>query len=249
MRDPNNLHNIFEECDSESIIKIDCIPPYDIQDFDLTDEKEFKKYLESIEKDVRTSFEYRELTRYLRENLNMNECSFYKNVNNLDTFRIKIEIHHEPITLFDIVLIVYNKRCFYHESLEEEMVAKEVMYLHYMMMVGLIPLSETVHELVHNQFLFVPTDKVYGNYKKFVQLYQKFMTPEQQEILDRIEEASMMCHEEYKTLLETNYCYVDATGAYDLPPMSEVINMLKERVNKIRDMKTQNIICPIVLDE
>ena len=83
----------------------------------------------------------------------MNKCSFYENVSNIDSNDIKIEIHHEPISLYDICIIVYNKRNFFHENLSE--LLKEVMLLHYKLLIGLIPLAETVHELVHNKYLFI----------------------------------------------------------------------------------------------
>ena len=55
------------------------------------------------------------MIQYLRNNYAMDECSFIK-VSNKDTFNIKIEIHHYPFTLYDIVLIVYRKRCYYGSS-------------------------------------------------------------------------------------------------------------------------------------
>ena len=79
------------------------------------------------------------MVKFLRENIGMNRCSFYENVNNVDTFKIKIHIHHEPLTLFDITKIVFTKRQYNHENLDEEMTSKEVMLLHFNLLVGLIP--------------------------------------------------------------------------------------------------------------
>ena len=141
-----------------NILVIDDIPSYDIKDYDLFDEKDFNKYLQDIERIIRSSMEYREFINYLREYMDMNKCSFFENVSNINSYKIKIHIHHHPLTLYDIVVIVYNKRSFFEESLEAEMVAKEAMYIHYFMMVGLIPLSETVHDLVHDQLIFIPLD-------------------------------------------------------------------------------------------
>ena len=82
-------------------------------------------------------------------------------------FDIKIEIHHYPFSLRDIVEIVIRKREYYKESLSVQMTAKEVMMLHYKLIIGLIPLSQTVHELAHSSRLFVPSDKVLGRYCKY----------------------------------------------------------------------------------
>lgn len=244
MRDPLNMNTIDTYNDDNYItLSIDQIPKYDLMDWDVLsgDEKEFTKYISSIEKDVRTSFEYRQYINFLRQYLDMNCCSFFSNVNNIDNTKIKIEIHHEPLSLYDICLIVYNKRCYYRESLEEEMVAKEVMYLHYKLLVGLIPLSETVHELVHNQYLFVPTDRVLGHYKQFLDLYHDFILPEQFDILDRIENATN-CYreEEYTNVLMRNYIYLDLSGAYKLPRYEDVLQAMKNRIDYIRNNPNNN---------
>ena len=236
MRDPDALHHFYEYTDDvPDVIKIGTLPPFEQPDYDLNDEKEMKKYLFDIEKTVRNSFEYRyKWLKYLKEYVDMNQCSFYQNVSNVDTSKIRIEIHHEPLSLYDIVVTVFNKRVAFHESLEVEMVAKEVMYHHFAMSVGVIPLAETVHELVHNHYLFIPTTKVYGNYKKFVQEYEPYMPIECIDALKKIEEYTMAYDgEEYKQLLDRKYIYVDVTGAYNLPPLEEVAGLMKNRLKDI----------------
>ena len=236
-RDPENIHSFYEYADSvPNAIKLNDLAPCPIPDYDLNDEKDFKNYLRDIERIVRGSFEYRRMVNYLRDYLDMNKCSFYESVSNADTTKIKIEIHHEPLSLYDIVVIVYNKRVAFHESLEVEHVAKEVMYLHYQMHVGLIPLAETVHELVHNQYLFVPSTKVYGRYKQFVESYKAFIPLEQLDILDRIEQLTYAYEaDEYKQLLAKKFIYVDASGAYNLPKLEDVALMVKSRIREIMD--------------
>ena len=238
MRDPNNMQKIYELEDPPAIIKMDEIPEYNLYDFDLNDETSFKKYIQTIEKTVRTSYEYKALIQYLREYMDMNQCAFYKNVNNTDSTKIKIEIHHEPLSLYDICLIVYNKRSAFNEPLDEEYVAKEVMYLHYNLMIGLIPLAETVHQLVHAQYLFVPTSAVLGRYKEFVDRYEPYMLPEQLEALEHIEEATKVYDgEDAKVLLSKNYIYVDMSGSYNLPKTEDIINLVKDRIKDILDNK------------
>lgn len=241
MRDPQNIITIdYVEKNDINLIKISELPEYDIEDYDLNDEKDLKKYFADIEKTIRNSFEYRKMVAFLREYFNMNKCSFYKNITNIDSTKIKIHIHHDPITLFDMVLIVFNKRKFYREELDIQSVAKEVMYIHYNCWVGLIPLAETVHELVHNMYLFVPTTKVYGAYKNFVEAYKDFFSPEQLDLLERIE-AATETYEESKgmELLEKNYIYTDFSGAYELPSAEYIANLLKCRLEEIRNANKQ----------
>ena len=238
MRDPDGLTKEYELETPPAIIKMNEIPDYDIPDYDLNDEKSFKKYIQNLEKDVRSSYEYKALIKYLREYMDMNQCAFYKNINNIDSTAIHIEIHHEPLSLYDICIIVYNKRLQFNEPLDEEYVAKEVMYLHYNLMVGLIPLAETVHELVHAQYLFVPTTAVLGKYREFVDRYHDFMLPEQLETLEHIEEATKTYDgSDAKTLLSKNFIYMDMTGAYDLPKTEDIVNILKDRIKEITQSK------------
>ena len=236
MRDPNTLVKGYELEAPPAIIEMHDIPDYNLYDYDLNDEKSFKKYMTSIEKIVRGSYEYKALIGYLRQYMDMNQCAFYSNVNNLDTTKVRIEIHHEPLSLYDICLIVYNKRVAYNEPLDEEFVAKEVMFLHYNLMVGLIPLAETVHQLVHAQYLFVPTTAVMGKYREFVNRYEPYMLPEQLEVLEHIEEATKVYDsDDAKTILSTNYIYIDRTGAYQMPRKEDIIGMLKDRIREIMD--------------
>ena len=45
------------------------------------------------------------------------------------------------------------------------------MDLHYKHHVGLVPLSKTNHELVHDGKLFISENQIFGNYKQFVNNY------------------------------------------------------------------------------
>ena len=129
----NNMDNQLNTIDQgqANIIIMDEIPPYDLVDYDLFNAKQFEKYVKDGERIVRSSFEYQEFIQYLRNYMDMNKCTFFKNVTNVNTSKIKIHLHHHPFTLYDIFITVYNKRCANQESVEVEMVAKEVMYIHY----------------------------------------------------------------------------------------------------------------------
>lgn len=212
-------------------IEITNIPQFDIADYNLTDDKEVFKYLTTVERVCRNSRCYKKLIDFLRNYVDMNKCSFYKNINNIDTSSIKIHIHHSPFTLFDIANIIYMKRMAMGESLSVPMVAKEVMYCHYNMWVGLIPLSETVHEMVHNGYLFIPTDAVYGKYKEFVEQYKDYLGPIEN-TLERLEEATKAYDYNKETkVLTMNAIYIDPTGAYELPDMGTIIGLLKDKID------------------
>ena len=193
------------------------IPVMDIEDYDLFDDKEREKYINDLERHVRSSYEYRNMVQYLREYMNMNSCAFIPNVTNEVNRKIKIELHHSPFTLRDICVTILNKRIKNNEILTIESVAYEVMFVHYSLMVGLIPLSETVHQLVHSQYIFIPTDKVYGYYKNFVKTY----------------------NDSYKEVLEKKYITIDMEGNNQFDKLHELQESLKEKLSGLRGESIQ----------
>lgn len=230
MRNPYSLSMVQATSNEPEVIKLTNIPPYDIQDWNLADQKDFKKFLAELEKSVRGSFEYQQYIQYLRNAFNMNSCAFYRNVTNVPNPKIKIHIHHDPITLYDICTIIFRKRQTLGEPIDEESIAKEVMWNHYNGFVGLIPLSETAHELVHANYLFIPCTHVFGEYKEFVNMYKQFFTLDQLDLIKDIEDASTLyTSDRAKHLFQQRFTYVDDSGAYDFPDKQKIIQMLNDR--------------------
>lgn len=219
-------------------IVIDNIPDYDTSDYDLNKPKDEMRFLFSIERICRNSRAYKKLINFLREFIDMNKCSFYKNINNIDTYAIKIHIHHSPLTLFDIVQTVYRKRKATGQPITENLIAKEVMYNHYKMHIGLIPLSETVHELVHSGSLFIPTNVVYGYYKQFIEDYKPYIDQDLLSNLMLAEKATEEYDYEKQTkVLEFKMVYIDPSGAYEFPSFSDISKMLQNKLEKGDDSK------------
>ena len=217
------------------------IPVMDIEDYDLFDDKEREKYINDLERHVRSSYEYRNMVQYLREYMNMNSCAFIPNITNEVNRKIKIELHHSPFTLRDICVTILNKRMKNNEILTIESVAYEVMFVHYSLMVGLIPLSETVHQLVHSQYIFIPTDKVYGYYKNFVKTYNDYIDPELLDKLDELERLTIAgtYNDSYKEVLEKKYITIDMEGNNQFDKLHELQESLKEKLSELRGESIQ----------
>lgn len=229
--------NVVEDNDVDIIRIPDNIPPFQVEDYDFFDEKDLNKYIADLERFVRSSYEYRAMVQYLRNYMNMNYCAFMPAVTNEFTTKIRIEIHHSPFTLRDICVTIYNKRSKNRECLNIESVAYEVLYIHYCLMVGLIPLSETVHELVHSQYIFIPVDKVYGYYKQFVNTYYEYIDPE---LIDRLNELERLTIEgtynsNYKQVLEKKYISVDMGDNSQLEELHNLQIILKDRLNELSE--------------
>ena len=231
MRDPDQLISLPSIIEGrKDVIKLDSVPEYDIENWDLNNEKDFKAYIKVVERSIRTSFEYRNFIGYVREYGNMDHCAILPRVNNDETFKIHIEIHHEPFTLYDIVMAVFRKRMAMREDLSEYMVAKEVMYYHYRGYVGLIPLSETVHELVHNMFIFIPCNIVFGRWNEFRKLYEPYIEMDTLVILDKIEKLSK--NYDLKVVRNILDPYIVELEQPNNPDKGEILEFVKNKLNE-----------------
>lgn len=188
----------------------------------LNTEKDKIKFIKRIENIVRSSMEYRDYIAYLKEYVNMNHCAFFNNVENAQGSKVRIEIHHEPLTLFDIVMTVVNK--FIEESipLNDLYIADEVMELHYMNKVGLIPLSKSLHQIVHHSNdVIIPLTLVYGEYKKFIDEYNDYLDETVISKLERKIDETRTIRADMLNKLTPTFVYVDVDG-YSLPKKVEI---------------------------
>jgi len=150
------------------------------------EDSEYTKFIKNVEKDIRRSDEYSAYLWSLR-NLGMENCAFLGNVNDENA---TIEFHHYPFTLYDIVSTVIEKRLYNKEYTSTFLVASEVLKLHFDNKIGLIPLSKTVHELVHAGEVFINLNQVFGNYQQFVNEYEMFIPLEAKNNYNKVVEAS-----------------------------------------------------------
>lgn len=238
MIDPDNIQIQKNNLSSTITVIAKEIQPCDIQVYCLEDEKEMEKFIRDVESQVRRSFEYKEFIKYLREGFYMDSDAFLEDVSNRESYGIKIELHHYPFSLRDIVEIVIRKRKYYNESMELQMVAKEVMELHYKLMIGLIPLSQTVHELAHSSRLFIPVDKVLGRYNLFVEYYRPFCSTQQLEVLSRIEKYSEELENPVlnTNILEQNHLTYQINDTnYRLPDSDSINVAMLEQMSRIKE--------------
>lgn len=208
---------------SREILNQSYVAPEDMSyTVQLSSMKDKDKFIKRIERVIRSSMEYRDYIAYLKEYVNMNQCAFFNNVENAQGNRVRIEIHHEPLTLYDIVKVVVNKYIQEAIPLNELYIADEVMNLHYTNQVGLIPLSKSVHQIVHNSNdIIIPLHMVYGNYKQFLEEYNDYLSIDETDtfILDKIENKineSREFNKEMANKLTPKYVYVEVEG-YSLP--------------------------------
>lgn len=184
----------------------------------MISDKDKTKFIKTVERVVRGSQEYKDYIKFLKDEIDMTKCTFFSNVSNKDGKKISLEIHHEPFTLYDITTIIIDKHMSEGKTLNYINVAEEVMKVHYQDKVGLLPLSATVHELVHDGKLFIPLQSVYGNFISFLEDYDAYIS---QDIRDVLQCKLDMSRELVDvSILEKKYTYINVEG-FNLPQVLE----------------------------
>ena len=180
--------------------------------YDISDDKSLTKYIKKVERIVRGSIEYRRYIRYLRNEVDLNRCAFFSNIDMAIAKRVQLEFHHHPFTLYDVVDIMIRREVLKNKAdvlrfCNPLKIADSVMKLHFMNMVGLVPLTTTAHQLTHSGSIFIPISMAYGNVKKFIKKYEKYMS---EEIKHKIEVFSDISKKHNNLdILSTNIQYID----------------------------------------
>lgn len=199
--------------------KLKAVEPFD-RSLVLLDTKATLDCIRKVERFVRSSQEYRQYIAYLRKEIDMTMCSFFNKITTKGARKVSIEVHHEPFTLFDITQIVVAKWVQQQKPINILLIAEEVAKIHYQGRVGLIPLSLTVHELVHEGKIFIPLQNVYGNYVDFVKEYSDYIPEETLAVLEaKLGFSKKMTKEDF-SILETKYIYLEVEG-FSFPHMVE----------------------------
>jgi hypothetical protein len=131
------------------------------------------KFIKNVEKIVRTSREYSMYLCTLRTNKQINSCSFFSQ---LDTESVTLEFHHAPFNLYTIVEVIMFDMLSKNQAITTFTVAREVMKAHFENIVGLVPLTRSIHKLVHKGSIKISPEMVYGDWLKFMRKYARGIT-------------------------------------------------------------------------
>lgn len=189
----------------------------------LTTDRDRHKFVNRVERVVRSSLEYRDYIQFLKEHVGLDSCIFFQNISNdgiNKKSRISIEIHHEPFTLYDIVNTVLTK---YQEEglpINDLNIADDVMLLHYENKVGLVPVSKTAHQIIHNSTkLMVPLNMCYGNYSQFIEEYEPYISDDMYEKLEKKIDMTEKLTPESFDAIRKEFTYLDVDGVKDVGKM------------------------------
>lgn len=209
--------------------------------------KEKVRFIKSVEVTVRRSMEYKDYMRFLKRNTDLRRCTVLKGLRTDGGRKYTIEIHHDPFTLFDIVETVINKREALNEPIEPLAIADEVMELHYDGKIGLIHLSITMHQLVHDDKIFIPLQYIYHSYDKFYKEYQPFFNPMVIEKIEAKVDLSLKTDDIISDAVDPLFTYVTIDG-FDFPQVPDewkgILHMESAAISEpdAKPKTTQNVL-------
>jgi hypothetical protein len=196
----------------------------------FTTNKDKVKFIKTCESVIRSSMEYKEYISFLKTHMDMNKCEVLSGIDCEHGKRYTIEIHHAPFNLFEIVDTVISKREAMHEKINPYYVAEEVMKLHYEEKIGLVPLSVTMHKLVHDDKIFIPLQYFYQKYDIFYDEYEEYIS---EVIKNKIQvhiDMSMKCDKIQSDILDPEFTYVNIEG-FNFPEVPNEWATLLQQTN------------------
>lgn len=189
--------------------------------YDLKSNMKLQKFVKTCEAHCRKSQEYREYMDFLKKYMDYKRCAILKGLKIENGKKYTIEIHHTPFTLFDICLAVITKRLDMHEPIHPFYIAEEVMQLHYDGKVGLVPLSITMHQCIHDDQVFLPLQYVYQEYGVFFDEYEPWIDPMTKDKVELYAQMSVQSEGEIlSNVINPTFTYLEIDGI-TLPQIPE----------------------------
>ena len=179
----------------------------------LDNEKQKEKFIKTVERIIRTSSEYSQYIRYLKTTAMLTQCSVLNKLPEEVTKALTIEMHHCPLTLYDLVDIILTRQLKIGEDFTRISIANDVMVAHYMNQVGIVPMTKTMHHMIHENVNLVNKNDIFGNYEAFAETYSTFLTEEHHNKINRVlrtpDEVIMNTRKKYMEVNPDLYIPID----------------------------------------
>lgn len=184
---PKSLPNILYDKTRVNNIIDSPIAPYKLimykdEDY-LSNYDNYVAFVKGIEHNVRNNDKYKKYINYLKKKIKLNKCQILKNVTDEDA---SIEMHHGPIfTLYDICAIVLEYYIMKGWKISTFTVADTVLEEHMRNRVGVVMVSTTMHEEIHEKNIFIHYKQAWGDINAFTKKYADAMSDEYREQINR----------------------------------------------------------------
>jgi hypothetical protein len=142
----------------------------------LDDEKGRVSFIKEVVSQVRRCPEMSRYRGFLTENVQMDRCSVLSGLSAEESLAAGLELHHHPLTLYDVAELVLGKMEVDGDRITTMSVANRVMALHWQGKVGLVPLTGSLHELAHAGQLAIDPRSVYGDWPALLEAHSAGLT-------------------------------------------------------------------------
>jgi hypothetical protein len=150
--------------------------PFNKKDKYFSNPTDLIKFIQDVEKVIRTSKEYTNYIRYLKEEVGLHSCSLFREI---DDSKAPIEMHHGPIfTLYDIVEIQIAHLYRNGDAINSYRLAHNILKDHWNNIIQVIMLCKTAHTAIHNlngikdkKKYFLSADAAWGDINAFIEKY------------------------------------------------------------------------------
>jgi hypothetical protein len=203
---PKALPNILYDKTRATNIIDSPIAPYQLimfkdEDY-LSNYDNYVGFVKGIEHTVRNNDRYKKYINYLKKKIKLNKCQILKNVTDEDA---SIEMHHGPIfTLYDVCAIVLEYYIMKGWKISTFSVADTVLEEHMRNRVGVIMVSTTMHEEIHEKNIFIHYKQAWGDINAFTKKYADVMSDEYREQLNRYIDRCLLYDSNDFGILELN---------------------------------------------
>lgn len=136
------------------------------------DKKTFIRFIKKVERLVRGNQDFKDYFDFLVDEKGLHKCVVFSRV---EAGSAEIQLHHCISTLYDICCTVTNKLINTGKKVSGFIVADEVIKLHFQNKIALIPVTTTVHQLIHSTGILIPKHLIYGNYMEYYEEYKDAM--------------------------------------------------------------------------
>lgn len=136
----------------------------------------FVRFVKAVEALVRKHKDYKKFKAFIMKELGIDFCQVLSNIHHEED--APVDMHHGPIlTLFDYTAIITDYLiCKKDSKITTFYVADKVLQAHFDGLVQVVMLSESAHEAVHTNDLFLSTKQAaYGDLIKFIETYREGM--------------------------------------------------------------------------
>ena len=203
---PKALPNILYDKTRATNIIDSPIAPYQLimfkdEDY-LSNYDNYVGFVKGIEHTVRNNDRYKKYINYLKKKIKLNKCQILKNVTDEDA---SIEMHHGPIfTLYDVCAIVLEYYIMKGWKISTFSVADTVLEEHMRNRVGVIMVSTTMHEEIHEKNIFIHYKQAWGDINAFTKKYADAMSDEYREQINRYIDRCILYDSNDFGILELN---------------------------------------------